>query len=132
MIAYLDASAALKLVVSEPETETLSSYLQSEARDSQLEVLAGWLLHTELHCAARRRPETVAIEKIRQVLDVVTLVDLERADLLTAGLLPGRLRTGDAIHLAVALRTGVDSMITYDVELQEAALAAGLAVVAPR
>lgn len=33
---------------------------------------------------------------------------------LTAGTLPGRLRPNDAMHLAAALRIGVDEMITYD------------------
>ena len=58
-------------------------------------------------------------------------MDLTRGDLLTAGSLPWGLRPHDAIHLAVALRIGVDSMITYDVELREAAAAAGLAAVSP-
>src|SRR4051794_13404302 len=44
----------------------------------------------------------------------LTLVDLTRGDLLTAGALPGRLRSDDAVHLAVALRVGVDAILTYD------------------
>jgi hypothetical protein len=35
------------------------------------------------------------------------------------------------MHLAVALRVGVDEMITYDVELTAAAGASGLAVASP-
>jgi len=51
------------------------------------------------------------------VLDTLTLVDVTRGDLLTAGALPGRLRSNDAVHLAAALRIGVDHMLTYDAEL---------------
>ncbi|MFT3714750.1 MAG: PIN domain-containing protein [Gordonia sp. (in: high G+C Gram-positive bacteria)] len=42
------------------------------------------------------------------------------------------LRSNDAIHLATALRLGVDEMLTYDEELGRAASAAGIRVVAPR
>lgn len=64
-------------------------------------------------------------------MDSVTLVDLTRGDLLTAGALPGRPRANDALHLATTLRIGVDEVITYDDELSMAADAAGLAVARP-
>jgi uncharacterized protein len=64
-------------------------------------------------------------------LDTITLLDLTRGDLLTAGALPGRLRSNEAVHLAVALRVGVDEMITYDCELGVAARGSGLAVARP-
>jgi len=51
--------------------------------------------------------------------------------LLTAGTLPGRLRSHDAVHLAVALRLGVDELITYDGELDRAAEVVGLRVARP-
>jgi predicted nucleic acid-binding protein len=41
------------------------------------------------------------------------------------------LRSNDAIHLAVAIRLGVDELATYDGELTDAARAAGLTVLAP-
>lgn len=132
MIAYLDTSAAVKLLVDEPESLALTTYLQKAVADANGEVAAAWLLHTELHCAAGRRPESIAVDAVGQLLDAVTLVDLARGDLLTAGSLPGGLRSHDAIHLAVALRIGADAMVGYDVELQQAAEAAGLAAVSPR
>lgn len=132
MIAYLDTSAAMKLLLEEPESPALATYLQNEVGDSNGEVAAGWLLHTELHCAARRHPDVIDAEAVGQLLDVVTLVDLTRGDLLTAGSLPWGLRSNDAIHLAVALRIGTDAMIGYDAELQTAAAAAGLEALSPR
>jgi hypothetical protein len=113
-----------------PEWRALTAYLVSSEVDDR-RLVASWLLHTELHCAAHRHPDVIDLESVGIVLDTVALVDLSRGDLLTAGALPSRLRSNDAIHLAVALRVGVDEMITYDAELHSAAAAAGLAVVAP-
>jgi uncharacterized protein len=126
--SYLDTSAAMKLLVEEAESAALTTYLQSE---EVADAVASWLLHSELHCAANRHPDDIDVAAVGVVLDTITLVDLTRGDLLTAGALPGRLRSNDAIHLAVALRVGVDEMITYDSELDVAARASGLAVARP-
>lgn len=126
-ITYLDTSAAMKLVVLEAETAALVSHLRE--RDSGT-LVASWLLHTELHCAAGRRSDVVAAAQVRDVLDRVTLVDLTRGDMISAGVL-APLRSQDALHLAVALRLGVDELITYDGEMASAARAAGVTVLAP-
>ena len=76
-------------------------------------------------------PDDIDLDAVGVVLDVVSLVDLSRGDLLTAGTLPGRLRSEDAVHLAVALRLGAEEMITYDEELATAAASAGLTVLQP-
>lgn len=117
----------MKLLVNEAESAALSNYLQTAAD----RVAASWLLHTELHRAAARHPDTIDQSSVTIVLDAVALVDLTRGDLLTAAALPGRLRSNDAIHLAVALRLGVDEVVTYDAELVDAATVAGLAVRQP-
>ena len=129
MIAYLDTSAAIKLLVEEAESAGLSSYLQGLGTD--LDLVASWLLHTELHCAANRHPNDIDLGAVALLLEAVTLVDLTRGDLLTAGALPGRLRSNDAVHLATALRLGVTELISYDAELLAAAQQAGLAVAQP-
>ena len=129
MICYLDTSAAMKLLVEEPESSALVSYLQSGEQERQL--VASWLLHAELHCAANRHPDDVDLDSVGVVLDAVSLIDLTRGDLLTAGALPGRLRSNDAVHLAVALRVGADEMVTYDAELAAAANGAGIVAVQP-
>jgi len=129
VIAYLATSAAMKLLVEERESNALASYLQSAGQE--LTLVASWLLSTELHCAASRHPEDVDAASVGLVLETLTLVDLTRGDLLTAGTLPGRLRSHDSVHLAIALRLGVDELITYDGELQRAAEAVGLRVARP-
>lgn len=129
MICYLDASAAMKLLVEESESAALTIFLQSAADERRL--VASWLLHTELHCAAGRHQEEIDLDSVGIVLDTVSLVDLTRGDLLIAGALPGRLRSNDALHLAVALRIGADEMVTYDAELAAASNAAGIVTVRP-
>jgi predicted nucleic acid-binding protein len=128
VISYLDTSAAMKLLIDEAESGALLAYLQT-SDDRQL--VASWLLHTELHCAANRHPDDIDLASVNLVLDAVSLIDITRGDLLTAGTLPGRLRSADALHLATALRLTVDELLTYDHELAAAGMSAGLMVTAP-
>jgi predicted nucleic acid-binding protein len=67
---------------------------------------------------------------VQAVLDVVSLVDLTRGDLLAAGT-HAPLGSSDAIHLAAALRVACEEIVTYDAELASAARAAGISVLAP-
>ena len=94
-------------------------------------LVASWLLHTEMHCAAGRHPDDVDSGEVQNVLNAVNLADLTRGDMIAAGTLTP-LRSNDAIHLAVARRLGADEIITYDAELTEAARTAGLSIFAPR
>jgi uncharacterized protein len=132
VICYLDTSAATKLLVDEAESDALATYVQTPVDGAdKRELVASWLLHTELHCAANRHPDDVDLDSVAVVLDTISLIDLTRGDLLTAGTLPGQLRSNDALHLAVALRIGADELLTYDAELADAATAAGLQIVQP-
>ena len=125
-VAYLDTSAAMKLVMEEAESSALVTELSRPDR----RLAASWLLHAELHCAAGRNPNVIPIASIAAVIDSVALVDVIRGDLLAAGT-HAPLRSNDAIHLATALRIGADEIVTYDSELATAAAAAGIRVVAP-
>ncbi|MGD9750671.1 MAG: type II toxin-antitoxin system VapC family toxin [Acidimicrobiia bacterium] len=125
-LSYLDTSAAMKLLVAEPESAALLDVITVDRR-----LVASWLLHTELHCAAGRHPDAITVADVQTVLNAVNLVDLTRGDMIAAGT-HAPLRSNDAIHLAVGIRLGVDELITYDAELAAAAQAAGLALVAPR
>jgi predicted nucleic acid-binding protein len=126
-ISYLDTSAAMKLVLDEPQSEALTAELAD--RDDR-RLVSSWLLHTEMHCAAGRHPQAVDLEAVGTVLDSVNLIDLTRGDLLAAGT-HAPLRSNDAIHLAAALRVGAEEIVTYDGELIERATAAGLSVLSP-
>lgn len=117
----------MKLLVQESESEAL---LRELVADPERQLVASWLLHTELHCAAGRNPAVISTEATTTVLNAVALVDITRGDMISAGVL-APLRSADAIHLATALRVGADQIATYDVELQDAAKTAGLPVLAP-
>jgi uncharacterized protein len=130
LIIYVDTSAAMKLVVEEAESAALADFLETARRGPDT-LVASLLLHTELHCAANRRPESIRHETVTEALSAVALVHLESGDLTTAPLLPGRLRLADAIHLATALRAGARAMAVYDAELAAAARTAGLQVLSP-
>lgn len=125
-VVYLDTSAAAKLVLNEPERDRLIRYLA----DPELVLVSSWLLYTELLCAVGRPPQQIAAESARQVLDLIELIDLERNDLISATSL-APLRSHEAIHLAVALRVQATALVTYDLELAEAAAKRALPVVAP-
>jgi uncharacterized protein len=130
VIVYVDTSAAMKLLVEETESVALADDLQRRAEGGDT-LVASLLLHTELHCAANRRPEHIAHETVAEVLSAIALVDVESGDLTTAPLLPGRLRSADAVHLAAALRLNARSMVVYDAELRGAARTAGIDAVSP-
>jgi predicted nucleic acid-binding protein len=111
----------MKLLVEEPESDALTAEPQAPADPARERMLvAWWLLHTVLHCAANRHPDDVGLDSVAIVLDTVSLIELTRGDPLTAGTLPGQRRTNDAIHLAVALRIGADEMLSCDAELTRA------------
>ncbi len=132
MIVYVDTSAAMKLLIDEDESEALADHLERSRRAASDTLVASLLLHTELHCAANRRPELVQPDAVADVLSAFELIDVESGDLTTAPLLPGRLRSADAIHLATALRIDARSMVVYDDELRSAATTAGIEVLSPQ
>ena len=124
---YLDTSAALKLVLEEPESEALAHHIDSERPD----LAAGWLLETEMRRAANR-VAGLTMDAISEFLLGVNLYEMPGSVFREAGLLPGpHLRSLDALHLSVAIRIGVECVVTYDLRMAESARQLGLPVVAP-
>jgi len=126
--AYLDASALVKLVLDEPESEALAGWLEL-GRD----VTSSRLAVVEVLRAVRvARPEGDAASPARRVLESCLLVEVSPALIDAAARLAAvRLRSLDAIHLATALSVRPDAFVAYDVRLAEAAGAQGLVVVSP-
>ncbi|MFT4298243.1 MAG: type II toxin-antitoxin system VapC family toxin [Aeromicrobium sp.] len=123
----LDSSAALKLVLEEDESAALAAILDGFDGD----LVGCWLLETEVRRAAQH-VESLDQSMVSAVLAGVSLFELSSSVFREAGLLPGQsLRSLDAIHLAVAVRLGVDAVVTYDLRMQESCHALGLDVVAP-
>jgi predicted nucleic acid-binding protein len=124
---YLDTSAALKLVVEEPESAALSAAIE----DEQPELAACLLLETELRRAAHRIPALTQVAAT-ELLAGVDLYEIPPSAYHEAGVLPGaNLRSLDAVHLVAAMRLGVDAIVTYDARMASGARNLGLTVTAP-
>ncbi len=126
---YMDASALAKLVFTEPETPALRQYLST-----RVQVMASRLASVEVQRVARRQAERDADQQVDALLGALLVIELGPEVARAAGTaLPSSLRSLDAIHLASALSVGenLESLITYDHRLADAARAAGLTVEAP-
>jgi uncharacterized protein len=128
-ILYLDASALVKLVVEDAESEALRRYVVHRARR-----VSSIVADIEVRRAARRAGGEEAAGRASEVLGRVNLLELDPPIVELAAKLPPRsLRTFDAVHIASALSLGSDAgpFVTYDGRLHEAATVAGLDVHAP-
>lgn len=126
--AYLDASALVKLAVTELETAALRRYLRRHPQRFTNRVAV-----VEVTRAVRRLPTSRAAP-VDAAFDGVTVVDLDPPIASRAGLVePATLRSLDAIHLASALELGeeLDAFVTYDARQADAARALGLSVASP-
>jgi hypothetical protein len=126
-LAYVDASALVKLVVEEPGSSgMLRWYVESE----RVAINRVGIVET-CRAAARRAHDPAHLRLVLSSIEVLE-IDAPISDRASA-LGPGALRTLDAIHLASALELGasLDAFVTYDRRLADAARAAGLPVVSP-
>lgn len=131
---YADASALVKLVLDEPESDTLRTFLDDA------DLVCSELVLSEVPRAVRRAtshdprlPADVLFARSSHVLETLALLPLDRDVLLAAGALAEpALRTLDAIHLAAALAVEpVDGFLSYDERQAAAARLAGLRTIAP-
>ena len=124
---YAEASALVKLVVEEAESELLRRLLADSAP-----VCSSVVAAVEVSSAAGRRVGERGVELTEIALQAISWLELESAVVGDARRRVG-LRALDAIHLASALSLGSDleGLVTYDRRLAEAAREAGLDVLAP-
>ena len=126
MRVYLDTSAAVKLLRVEAESAAMRVF----AGRSDVELVGTFLLETELRRFAGRQP--ISQTDVTQVLDGISLFSLEDSDFAAAGLLPGFMRSLDALHVQGALALGADQVATYDAQMVTACGLVGLRVVSPK
>lgn len=128
MLAYLDASALVKLVVVESESASLERWLIRRP-----ERVSCALLQTEvLRAVGRRIPDR--LDRARRLLRRVTLIDIDDDVLGRAATIePAAIRSLDAIHLATAVRMAgeLEAIVTYDRRMIAGARALGLGVASP-
>jgi len=131
---YVDASALVKLVWEEPESDALRAYM------ADADLISSELVLTEIPRAVRRAtsrdltlPLDLLLRRAGELLAAVGLRPLDRALLEGAGALAApALRALDAIHVAAAVDLHpIDAFVTYDDRQAAAARLAGLRTVAP-
>ncbi|SRR6266851_3077591 len=128
-VAYLDTSAAVKLLMTERESPALRRWLRRRpARASAA------LLRVELVRVVRRAGLPRLVPEARKLLAGVHLIRLDDALLdRAADLVPMELRSLDSIHLAAAASLGDDlaAVVSYDERLLAAATSLGLPTATP-
>lgn len=131
---YADASALVKLVRDEPESDSLRVFV------ADADLVSCELVLTEIPRSIRRAtaddprltPE-VLLERSGELVETLGLLPLDRALLLAAGALAEpALRALDAIHVAAAIDLApIDGFVTYDERQAAAARLAGLRTISP-
>jgi predicted nucleic acid-binding protein len=128
--AYVDASALVKLLKAERETNAFRVALI----DWPVQV-ASELIRVEVVCTARRLRDEEALQRAHAAIERINLVPItpEIIELATAAHTPP-LRALDAIHLATALtmREDIGAIFVYDSDLHAAAQAHRLNPLAPQ
>jgi predicted nucleic acid-binding protein len=126
-VLYLDTSAAVKLLVEEPESVALGEFLRSA--DAQL--LTSRVGIVELRRVGRRSFATA--DRADALAATLLIAELDETVERRAIMLEPWLRTLDAIHLATASIAAdmLEGFVCYDVRLAKAAESLGLSVEAP-
>jgi predicted nucleic acid-binding protein len=128
-VAYLDTSAAVKLLMNERESPALRRWLRRRP-----ERASAALLRVELVRVVRRAGLPRSIPQARRLLAGIHLIRLDDALLDRASDLdPTELRSLDSIHLAAAASLGDDlaAVVSYDDRLLAAATSLGLPIAMP-
>ncbi len=133
VIAYLDASAIVKLVRRETGSDGLREFLHT------CDLVASEVAVTEVLRAVMREASVVGqstgelLERALSAMEELVLIVAQTTTFVRAGLLDGaHLRSLDAIHIATAVEVGgVDVFVTYDERQAAAARIAGFRTIAP-
>jgi len=128
-VAYIDTSAAVKLLMTERESSALRRWLRRRP-----ERASAALLRVELVRVVRRAGFPRLVPEARRLLGSIHLIRLDDALLdRAADLDPTELRSLDSIHLAAAISLGDDlaAVVSYDDRLLAAAASLGLPTAAP-
>jgi predicted nucleic acid-binding protein len=126
---YLDTSAALKLVMPEPQTAGLERWI---AERTGIPRVSSRLLRIEmLRAVARNAPHRM--NRAHVILSTVALMSIDDIAPTAEVIADNALRSLDAVHLATAheVRTELTAFVCYDKRLCESAGNLGLPVESP-
>lgn len=127
---YLDTSAAVKIIIEEEETKALRNFIATKkATFISAEIIDVELIRTLM----RNSPGSVG--KALIFLDRIAKIEINSELVRSAVNLPPDLplRALDALHVAAChrLRRTIEGLVTYDLEMAEAAEAMGITVLSP-
>lgn len=123
---YLDSSVALRILFH--HSPAAAQWFDETTSSDEHVVLSSRLLRTEITRALRRVGVALALRD--EVLDHLALLPLDHAVLQEAEAIGPHIKTLDAIHLASALRSGLDGLVvvTHDDAMTRVAGELGLGV----
>ncbi|GAA4905433.1 type II toxin-antitoxin system VapC family toxin [Tessaracoccus lubricantis] len=124
---YLDTSVAVHVLMG--AHRNASEWFDETVGEAEL--ISSRLLRTELTRVLRRLNEPVT--RRDHVLDFIGIIPLDHAVLQEAEAIVPHIRSLDAIHLASALRSGIEDIVvcTHDARMKEVAAELGLGTLDP-
>lgn len=130
---YLDTSALTKLLIAEPETSELQTWLTAQSDQGEYAATSA-LGRIELMRVVARYGEPGQAERARYLLDGLDILPLTEPVIALAETIdPATLRSLDAIHLAAAaqITRELTAFVTYDLRLLDGCRDVGLATASP-
>jgi uncharacterized protein len=132
-VIYLDTSALTKLLIAEPETPELQTWLIAQNGQGEYTVTSA-LGRVELMRVVAGYGEPGQAERARYLLDGLDILPLAEPVIALAETIgPPTLRSLDAIHLAAAaqIERELTAFVTYDHRLLDGCREVGLATASP-
>lgn len=129
----MDTSALTKLLVAEPETPELRTWLTEQGDQGEYAATSG-LGRVELMRVVARYGEPGQAERARYLLDGLDILPLTEPVITLAETIgPATLRSLDAIHLAAAaqIKRELTAVVTYDHRLLDGCREVGLPTASP-
>ena len=130
---YMDTSALTKLLIAEPETPELRTWLTAQI-DAGESAAASALGRVELMRTVARYGDTGQADRARYLLDGLDILPLTESMMtLAESIGPATLRSLDAIHLAAAayFEQELTAVVTYDHRLLNGCRDIGLTTASP-
>jgi predicted nucleic acid-binding protein len=126
---YIDSSVAVRIMLG--HSASAAQWFDSTTGRDDDRVVSSRILRTEITRVLRR--ESLPVADRDQILDYVDTIPLDHAVLQEAEAIIPHIRTLDAIHLASALRSGLDDLVitTHDVAMKSVAMALGFRIADP-
>lgn len=128
-VFYLDTSVALRILFH--HSPAAAEWFDTTTSDPNQPIVSSRILRTEMTRALRRTGQPV--ERRSELLDFVGTLPVDHALLQEAEALVPHVKTLDAMHLAAALRSGMDGIViaTHDRNMTAVAAELGFNTVDP-